>query len=278
MASPKIKALFQPLAAGALRTQHRVVLAPLTRQRAAEPSLAPTAMSAEYYRQRASLGGLLISEATCISGESLGYPGVPGIWTDDQVAGWRAVTDAVHAQAASCTFVCQLWHVGRTAHPSYAAHPLLAAEAAAAAASGAPYAAPGVSSSATPIPHHRKPGRVAKTLTYDGLAACEPPRALPARELPRVRADYVRAARNALRAGFDGVEVHAAHGYLLDQFLCDGVNHGRDDEYGGSVANRCRLLFEVVRDVVAAVGAGRVGVRLSPTEPVAVERSPNDPE
>ena len=272
MASPKIKALFQHCAFGALRTQHRVVLAPLTRQRAAEPSLAPTAMNAEYYRQRASLGGLLISEATCISGEALGYPGVPGIWTDAQVAGWKAVTDAVHRQAASCAFVCQLWHVGRVAHPSFAQHPLLAREAedAAAASAGgggaAAYCAPGVSSSAVPIPHHRTAGRVAKTLTYDGLVDCAPPRALAEDELPRVRADYVRAAKNAMRAGFDGVEVHAAHGYLLDQFLCDGVN-ARADGYGGSVANRCRLLFEVVRDVCRAVGAGRVGVRLSPTQP-----------
>jgi N-ethylmaleimide reductase len=241
--------MFQPLrlgASGAVKLSHRVVLAPLTRCRASEPELAPRDMHVTYYSQRASPGGLLITEATAISPEGLGYKSVPGIWTAHQVGEWRKVTAAVHAKGGLISM--QLWHVGRVSHPAFGEHPLVKD-------SGLPL--PSVSSSAVAL----------EGLTsVFGSAERVPnavPRALRTDEMPRLVADYRRAARNAMSAGFDIVEVHAAHGYLLEQFLM--APNQRTDQYGGSIENRCRLLLEVVAGVVAEVGdAGRVAVRLSP--------------
>jgi len=244
-----------PLGGGAITLKHRVVLAPLTRQRASEPGMAPRGLCVEYYRQRASEGGLLISEAVNISAESCGYHSAPGIWTEEQVAAWRAVTDAVHAKGGY--IFCQLWHTGRISHPSWAAHPLLAA----ARAEGTPM--PSVSASAIAAP-----GKTLNAYPAGQIVPNAVPRALETDEIPRLVADYRHAARCAMRAGFDGVEVHAAHGYLLDQFLCSGTNR-RTDAYGGSHENRCRLLMEVLSVVVEEAGAGRVAVRLSPTQPGA---------
>ena len=247
------KALFTPIRLHpGLTLSHRVVLAPLTRNRASEPSLCANELHVDYYAQRASEGGLLITEAICISPEAVGYPSVPGLWTDAQVDAWRSVTAAVHANGGR--IFAQLWHTGRVAHPDYGQHPLLRD-------SGLPL--PSISASAVPC-RHPKSGKVLNTFTYDGKVAHATPRALPLDEIPRLLADYRRAARNALRAGFDGVELHAAHGYLIDQFLQDGVNV-RTDDYGGSIENRCRLLFDVVDTLSATVGAGRLAVRLSPT-------------
>jgi N-ethylmaleimide reductase len=252
-AEPEAKknTMFTPLTLGSGRftLQHRVVMAPLTRHRATEPELAPRQMNVDYYRQRASAGGLLISEAVAISPEGYGYPHVPGIWTDHQVNEWKNVTAAVHEK--DCLISCQLWHVGRVAHPAYGNHPLLAA-------SGRPL--PSVSSSAVPIKGMTKP------YGHDERVPHATPRELPAEEIPRLLEDYKAAARNAMEAGFDLVEIHGAHGYLIDQFLCDGVNK-RTDKYGGSIENRCRLLFEVVEAVVSVVGASRTALRLSPTNP-----------
>ena len=252
-------ALFTPCPVGPLDLSHRVVLAPLTRIRADEATLAPTALTAEYYAQRASSGGLLITEAVHISPEATPtwaiYPRVaevggrvPGIWSAAQVAGWRDVTDAVHAKGGR--IFCQLLHAGRVAQPVADPHPVLQE-------AGKPQ--PPVSASATPIEASDEAGN-----HYNFDAGAVPPRALEAEEIPRLIGDYVKAAENALAAGFDGVELHAAHGYLMEQFLNDGVNR-REDRYGGSVENRCRVLFEVVEALIGAVGEGRVSVRLSPT-------------
>ena len=222
--------LFVPLSAdrgpiiGGL--SHRIALAPLTRNRAAEPSLAPHSNHVQYYSQRASPGGLLITEAVAISPEAVGYCSIPGIWTDEQVEGWRAVANAVHAKGGK--LVMQLWHVGRIAQPSFGEHPLLRR----CAAGATPMALPSVSSSASPMVHP-KTGRPLNTVTYAGAEECATPRALQREELApcggRLLEDYRRAARNAMRAGCDGVELHAAHGYLIDQFLCDGVNKRADE-------------------------------------------------
>ena len=248
------ESLFAPLrlGGGQVEVSHRVVMAPLTRNRASEPNLCPHGDHVDYYTQRASKGGLLISEAVSISPEAVGYVSVPGIWTTEQVNAWRNVTDAVHKKG--CSMFMQLWHTGRVAHKSFGSHPLLRK-------SG--MALPSVSASATRMVHPRS-GKPLPTETYVEGAVSETPRALRLDEIPRLVSDYVRAATNAIRAGFDGVEVHAAHGYLIDQFLQDGVNK-RSDWYGGSVKNRCRLLFEVVEAVSRAVGPGKCSVRLSPT-------------
>lgn len=238
----------------AMTLKHRVVLAPLTRNRATEPGLCPHAAQVEYYSQRASPGGLLISEAVNISPEAVGYTSTPGIWTEEQVAAWRLVTDAVHAKGGR--IFCQLWHTGRVSQPSFGTHPLLRA-------SGR--SLPSVSASATAIVHPRT-GKPGKTVTYDGVEATAVPRALHTAEIAvRLREDYREAAANAIRAGFDGCELHAAHGYLVDQFIQDGVNTGRTDQYGGSVPNRCRLLFELAEAISAEIGSHRLAVRLSPT-------------
>ncbi|KAL9184996.1 hypothetical protein ACHAXT_002773 [Thalassiosira profunda] len=203
----------------------------------------------QYYRQRASRGGLLITEATNISAESLAYPSTPGIWTNEQVDGWRDVTAAVHEKGAF--IVCQLWHTGRVAHPDFATHPC-----------NTKGYNTCVSASAVPITNrHGKPG---KTVTYEGVKPHGVPRPLDAEDdIPRLCRDYRHAAQMAKEAGFDGVEVHSAHGYLLDQFLNDGTNQ-RTDQYGGSVENRCRLLTEVLDAIFEVWPSDRVGVRLSP--------------
>jgi N-ethylmaleimide reductase len=252
------RSMFTPCPVGNYAVAHRVVLAPMTRTRADPATLAPTAETALYYGQRASLGGLLITEATHISPEATpiwtiyeavredsGH--VPGIWTDTQVAGWQAVTRAVHEKGG--LICCQLLHAGRVAQPGIGDHPIVRG-------SGAPL--PPVSSSAVVL----RPGPEEGDYNWDRPAV--EPRALATSEIARVIRDYRHAARNARRAGFDYIELHAAHGYLVEQFLCDGVNR-RADEYGGSIGNRCRFLFEVVAALVEEVGAGRVGVRLSPT-------------
>jgi N-ethylmaleimide reductase len=231
--------LLSPLKVGDLHLAHRVVLAPLTRMRSTQPGDVPNALNAAYYGQRATPGGLLISEATQISRQGKGYPATPGIHSVEQVEGWKLVTEAVHAKGGF--IFLQLWHVGRVSHTSL--HP----------ETGLP-----VSASAIVIANGAKAfSEDFKQVEY------ETPRALELDELPGIVADYRRAAENAKAAGFDGVEVHSANGYLLDQFLEDKTNH-RSDAYGGSIENRARLLLEVVDTVVDVWGSGRVGVRLSP--------------
>jgi N-ethylmaleimide reductase len=224
--------LFDPIRLGAIEARNRIIMAPLTRARATREAV-PTPIMAEYYAQRAS-AGLIISEATGISRAGLGWPYAPGIWNDEQVAAWRPVTDAVHA--AGGRIVAQLWHMGRLVHPSLGGQQP-------------------VSSSAITAPD--------LALTYEGKQPYTEPRPLEIAEVPALLADYARAARNAIAAGFDGVQIHAANGYLIDQFLRDSDNH-RDDIYGGPIENRIRLLGEVTRAVSDAVGADRTGVRLSP--------------
>ncbi len=225
--------LFDPLQAGDLFLPNRIVMAPLTRNRS--PGLKPGSLSVEYYRQRAS-AGLIITEASQISPMGQGYLDTPGIYSDEQTAAWRTVTDAVHAEGGR--IVIQLWHVGRISHTS-----LL------------PGGASPVSST----------DRAAQTLTFTqaGFEPVSTPRALRDEELPGLVADYAHAARCAMAAGFDGVEVHSANTYLLEQFLRDSIND-RSGPYGGSIPNRARLLLEVMRAVCEAIGAGRVGIRLSP--------------
>jgi N-ethylmaleimide reductase len=226
--------LFAPIKIGAVELKNRIVMAPLTRSRAG-PGRVPQALNVEYYAQRAS-AGLIVSEAAQVSPQGVGYPDTPGIHSSDQVAGWRRVTDAVHALRGR--IFLQLWHVGRISHPSLQ-----------------PLGARPVAPSAI-----RPEGQL---FTDDGMRDFVTPRALETAEIPGIVAQFRRAARNALEAGFDGVEVHGANGYLLDQFLRDGSNR-RQDAYGGSVENRARLLLEVTEAVVEVWGADRVGVRLSP--------------
>lgn len=229
--------LFSPTKLGSIQLANRIVMAPLTRNRAGQGNV-PQPINAEYYAQRAS-AGLIITEATPISATAHGYPATPGIHGAAQVEGWKQVTAAVHAKGGK--IVLQLWHVGRISHPSLQ---------------------PG---NALPVaPSAIKPA--GQAFTYEGLQDFVTPRALAIEELPGIVADYARATRNALDAGFDGVEIHAANGYLLDQFLRDGTNQ-RQDEYGGSLENRTRLLLEVTKAVVDVAGAERVGVRISPLNP-----------
>ena len=229
--------LFSPVKLGAIALKNRMVMAPLTRNRSSNDGV-PNDLNVTYYAQRAS-AGLIITEATPISAMAHGYPLLPGIYTDAQVAGWKKVTQAVHAKGGK--IVIQLWHVGRISHPSL------------------------LPNQALPVaPSAIKPA--GKAVTYEGLQDFVTPRALMREELPAIIQEYEHATRCALAAGFDGVEVHSANGYLLDQFLRDGTNH-RDDEYGGSMENRARLLMQVVQAVVAIAGADKVGVRLSPVNP-----------
>ena len=229
--------LFSPVKLGGIALKNRMVMAPLTRNRAGAGGV-PQAMNVTYYVQRAS-AGLIISEATPISAMAHGYPALPGIYTDEQVAGWKKVTDAVHAEGGK--IVLQLWHVGRISHPSLLPN-------------GAQPVAP---SAITPN---------GKAFTYQGLVDYVQPRALDVSELPGIVADYVHATKSAISAGFDGVEIHAANGYLLDQFLRDGTNK-REDHYGGNIENRTRLLLEVTKAVVTVAGADKVGIRISPVNP-----------
>ena len=226
--------LFEPLQLGAIETKNRVIMAPLTRGRSTQPGSVPNDMMTTYYRQRAS-AGLIISEATGISVEGSGWPAAPGIWSDEQVEGWKAVTQAVHDEGGK--IVLQLWHMGRLVHPDFLG------------------GKPPVSASATTAPGHAH--------TFEGRKDYEPARALERSEIARVIEDYRRAAVNAKIAGFDGVQLHGANGYLVDQFLRDSTNM-RDDDYGGSPVNRTRFLREVLTALIDVWGAGRVGVRLSP--------------
>ncbi|TGE01644.1 alkene reductase [Methylobacterium nonmethylotrophicum] len=227
--------LLDPIRLGALPARNRVLMAPLTRARATRDHV-PTAMMVEYYAQRAS-AGLIISEATGISPQGLGWPYAPGIWTAEQVAAWRPVTAAVHERGG--LIVSQLWHMGRVVHPSLPGR-------------GQP-----VSSSATTMPGLAR--------TYEGKEPHVEARAMTEDDIRAVLDDYRQAARNALEAGFDGVQIHAANGYLIDQFLRDNANF-RTDRYGGSIENRIRFLREVAAAVAEIVGPDRTGVRLSPNE------------
>jgi 2,4-dienoyl-CoA reductase-like NADH-dependent reductase (Old Yellow Enzyme family) len=225
--------LFDPIRIGSLDCPNRILMAPLTRGRATREGV-PTPIMATYYAQRAS-AGLIISEGTGVSREGLGWPNAPGLWTPEQVEGWKPVIEAVHR--AGGRIVAQLWHMGRLVHPDFldGAAPL--------------------SASATTAPF--------KAHTYDGKKPYEAARAATLDDIARTVADFGAAARNALRAGFDGVQLHGANGYLIDQFLRDGTNQ-RGDDYGGGIENRVRLLREVVTALVAEVGADRTHVRLSP--------------
>lgn len=229
--------LFSPARFGSIELANRVVMSSLTRNRAGAGNV-PTPLAAEYYRQRAS-AGLILTEATPICAEGHGYPRTPGIHTDEQIAGWKRVTDAVHG--AGGKIALQLWHVGRISHPDLQ-----------------PGGALPVAPSAI-----RPAGQV---YTGQGMKDFVTPRALRAEELPALIAAYVRAARNATDAGFDGVEVHAGNGYLLDQFLRSSTNQ-RTDAYGGSKENRARLLLEVLDAVCREIGNACVGLRLSPVTP-----------
>jgi N-ethylmaleimide reductase len=226
--------LFSPLTLGPLTLPNRMVMAPLTRSRATDGDV-PSDLAVTYYTQRAT-AGLIISEATQISAQGKGYPKTPGIFTEAQIAGWRKVTDSVHA--AGGHIFLQMWHVGRISHPDNQA------------------------SGELPVaPSAIKPS--GKIFTETGEQEFVTPRALETSELPGIIQQYAAGAQNAKDAGFDGVEVHGANGYLLDQFLRDSTNQ-RTDEYGGSVENRARLLLEATEAVIKVWGADRVGVRLSP--------------
>ena len=238
--------LFSPTRAGAIDLATRIVMAPLTRNRA--PGATPTPLMAEYYAQRANPdtgAGLIISEATAISPQGQGYADVPGLYGTEQLDGWKKVTQAVHAQGGK--IVCQLWHVGRVSH-----HILQ----------------PGNADPVAPSAIRAE----AKTYVFNeqGQGHFTPvsaPRALHRHEIPQIVHDYAAAARNAVKsAGFDGVEIHGANGYLLDQFLKTGANQ-RTDDYGGKIENRARLMLEVTRAVIDAVGHDRLGIRLSPVTP-----------
>lgn len=226
-------ALFQPISLGAIKAPNRILMAPLTRGRS-DPGSVPNAMMAEYYQQRAG-AGLIISEATGISREGLGWPAAPGIWTDAQTEGWKPVTEAVHQ--AGGRIVLQLWHMGRIVHPDFLD------------------GQPGLSASATTAPDHahtpsgRKPHEQARAATLDDIA--------------RTLDDYARAAENAKAAGFDGVQLHGANGYLVDQFLRTGTNL-RTDEYGGDPENRTRFMRQILERLIAIWGNERVSIRLSP--------------
>lgn len=225
--------LFDPIRLGAVEAPNRVVMAPLTRARATREAV-PAPIMAEYYQQRAG-AGLIISEATGISREGLGWPFAPGLWNAAQVEGWKPVTEAVHR--AGGRIVAQLWHMGRIVHPDFLGG-----------------AAP-VSSSATRAP--------AMAHTYDGKKPYETARAATRDDIARILDDYEAATRNALAAGFDGVQIHGANGYLIDQFLRSSANF-RDDDYGGAPENRIRFLVQVTERVASVAGPERVAVRLSP--------------
>jgi N-ethylmaleimide reductase len=226
--------LFSPLKVGDLEVANRMVMAPMTRNRA-DLNNAPHDLNATYYQQRAT-AGLIITEASQVSPEGVGYPATPGIYSEEQVTGWKKVVDAVHARGGR--IFIQLWYCGRISHPDL------------------------LPNNQTPVaPSAIKPEGDA--FTYEGLKPFETPRALETDEIKHIVSQYKHAATSAKQAGFDGIEVHAANGYLIDQFLRDGSNH-RTDEYGGSVENRMRLLNEVLDAVCEIWPANRVGVRLTP--------------
>jgi len=239
--------LFDPIQIGDVALANRIVMAPLTRSRS--KGLLPGALAVEYYRQRAS-AGLIISEGTQIALEGQGYMDTPGIHSKEQIAAWKQVTDAVHAEGGK--IAVQLWHVGRISHISFQ-----------------PGGAAPVSSTA----------RVAKTKTFapEGFIDVSAPRALRTDELPGVVRQFTHAAECAMEAGFDAIEVHGANGYLIDQFLRDSLND-RTDEYGGSIENRARLLVEVMQSIVKAIGPGRSGLRISPVTPSNDAAQDSDPQ
>ena len=241
------KTLFEPYTLGSLTLSNRIVMAPLTRNRAGEGFI-PSEFAATYYSQRAS-AGLLISEATQISQQGQGYQDTPGIYTQAQIEGWRTVTEAVHAKGGR--IFLQLWHVGRVSHVDLQEN-------------GVAPVAPSALQAAT------------KVYVNNRFEDVSEPRALDISELPGIVNDFRQAAANAIAAGFDGVEIHGANGYLLDQFLKDGSNI-RTDAYGGSVENRARLLLEVTAAVVDEIGANRTGIRISPVSP-ANGVSSSDPQ
>ena len=225
--------LFDPIQLGAITAPNRILMAPLTRARNTADHV-PTGLMVDYYRQRAS-AGLIISEATGISLQGLGWPYGPGIWNDAQIEGWRRVTEAVHA--AGGRIMCQLWHMGRVVHPSL------------------PGRRQPVSASATTAP--------GMAMTYEGPQPYVEARPLGVDEVPALLEDFRRATHNAMAAGFDGVQLHGANGYLIDQFLRDAANQ-RDDSYGGAPENRIRLLMEVTEAIAGVAGADRTAVRISP--------------
>ena len=228
--------LFRPLKVGAYEITHRVVMAPLTRMRS-EPGDIPGDLMVRYYSQRASAGGLIVSEATPVSRRGYGYAGAPGIYADTQIAGWRRVTDAVHAKGGR--IFLQLWHVGRQSHPSLQPNGEAPVAPSALQAEGEAY-------------------------SVDGPVPFSMPRALERHEIPAIIEEFRAGAERALAAGFDGVELHGANGYLPDQFLEDGTNK-RTDEYGGPIENRARFMLELVEALVSVWGGNRVAVRLSPS-------------
>lgn len=232
---PNQNPLLTPYKLGNFQLSHRIVLAPLTRQRSYGNVPQPHAVS--YYSQRTSNGGLLISEATGVSDTAQGYPFTPSIWTKEQVEAWKPIVDAVHAKGG--VFFCQILHVGRVSNYSYQPNGQ----------------APISSTDKGVAPHYGANG-----IDIENFS---PPRRLRTDEIPQIVNDFKLAALNAIEAGFDGVEIHGAHGYLIDQFFKDQVND-RTDEYGGSLENRCRLGLEIVEAVSKAIGAHRVGIRLSP--------------
>jgi N-ethylmaleimide reductase len=229
--------LFSPLTLGPLTLQHRVVMAPLTRMRAADAGRVPNALMAEYYAQRATPGGLLIAEATPVSWQGHGHPDVPGIHTDEQQAGWMRVTDAVHAKGGF--IYLQLWHTGRVSHSSHQPD------------GGAPVGPSAIAAQGTVMDAQWK------------AVPAELPRALATDEMPALVDSFRAAAARARAAGFDGVEIHGANGYLLEQFLQPRSNQ-RTDRYGGSIENLCRLHLEIAEAVSREIGADRTGLRLSP--------------
>ncbi|WP_454914721.1 alkene reductase [Xanthobacter sediminis] len=245
--SASTPSLFDSYRLGDITLSNRIVMAPLTRNRAVA-GFVPSELAVEYYAQRAS-AGLIVTEASQISQQGQGYQDTPGIYTDAQVEGWRQITDAVHAKGGR--IVIQLWHVGRVSHTSLQP-------------GGAAPVAPSAIAAAT------------KTYVNNTFADTSVPRALELAEIAGIVADYRRAAANAIQAGFDGVEIHAANGYLIDQFLKDSANH-RTDAYGGSIANRTRFLLEVTDAIIAEIGAKRTGLRLSPVSP-ANGISDSDPQ
>jgi len=231
--TPNNANLFSPIAIGPYHLSNRLVMAPLTRMRA--PESCPTDLMTTYYEQRAS-AGLIISEATPISTQGVGYPNTPGIYNETQVQAWKKITAAVHAKQGH--IFLQLWHVGRISHPDFHNGELPVA-----------------------------PSAIApkgKAITPTGMKDFVTPRALETAEISGIIEDYKKAASNALEAGFDGIEIHSANGYLLDEFLRDGTNK-RTDNYGGSIENRARFLLEVTKALISVCGADRVGVRISPS-------------
>ncbi|WP_438970985.1 alkene reductase [Methylophaga sp.] len=229
--------LISPLQIGALTLKNRFIMAPLTRNRAGE-GLVPTDMMVEYYRQRAS-AGLIITEATLVTEEGIGYPNIPGIYSQEQIEGWKKVTEAVHESGGK--IFMQIWHCGRVGHSSM------------------------IPNSQLPLaPSAIKPA--GDVMTYEGMKPYETPKEMSTNDITKVIEQFRQGAYNALSAGFDGIEVHGANGYLLDQFLRDGSNK-RTDAYGGSLENRARLLLQVIDEVCKIWGPDRVGVRLSPLQP-----------